>query len=225
MRATYRAAVYLVGAATAALLAGFVVFASVVSRDHPPHVANADGIVVLTGGQDRVLAAVRLLESGNGRRLLVSGAHKATHKRDIARLAGGLDGAMLARIDLGHEAQDTPGNAVEARDWSRRHGYSRLLVVTSAYHMPRSLVELARELPEVELVAHPVVSRNVHLSAWWLHPTTAELIVKEYVKFLPSAARLAFVRAFSGAPMRREAITVEPASGQPQGLRSSHNER
>jgi hypothetical protein len=60
--------------------------------------------------------------------------------------------------------------------------------------MPRSLVEFARVLPDVELLPYPVVTRSLHLDAWWQHRHTARVMGVEYVKFLASAIRLAAAR-------------------------------
>ena len=43
---------------------------------------------------------------------------------------------------------------------------------------------------------YPVVSRNFRTERWWLHGATARLLFSEYVKFLPSAARLGVARLF-----------------------------
>jgi uncharacterized SAM-binding protein YcdF (DUF218 family) len=55
--------------------------------------------------------------------------------------------------------------------------------------MPRSLTELRRALPEVALVPHPVVSSKFQPERWWADIYTARLLLSEYVKFLPAAAR------------------------------------
>ena len=55
-------------------LGGFVVFATHVGRmSTPPAPQAADAIIVLTGGQARLDAAVELLKTGKGQRLLISG--------------------------------------------------------------------------------------------------------------------------------------------------------
>ena len=74
--------------------------------------------------------------------------------------------------------------------------FTRLILVTSSYHMPRSLIELERVMPEVALVPYPVVSRNFRTERWWLHGATARLLFTEYLKFLPSAARFGVARLF-----------------------------
>ncbi len=64
------------------------------------------------------------------------------------------------------------------------------MIVTSGYHMPRALAELARVMPEAKLIAYPVASPNLHLDTWWLRPRSAWLIVREYLKFLRAYAYL-----------------------------------
>ena len=53
--------------------------------------------------------------------------------------------------------------------WVDAHHFTRLIVVTSSYHMPRSLTELGRALPEVALVPYPVVPRTFRAERWWMH--------------------------------------------------------
>ena len=55
--------------------------------------ANADAIVVLTGGQARVSEAVRLLEEGHANRLLISGVHPGTTREQLAVVTSSDDAA------------------------------------------------------------------------------------------------------------------------------------
>lgn len=179
------------------LLIGFAVFANVVKQTAPSGLPNADAIVVLTGGEDRIEAGIRLLSQGKGRRLLISGVNPSTRAAEIGHLAGS-DGRLLrCCIDFGYVAVDTSGNASEARAWAENWGYSKLILVTSNYHMPRSLTEFARVLPNAQLLSYPVGTRHYHLEAWWQHPPTARLLAAEYVKFLTAAARFGITRLFS----------------------------
>jgi uncharacterized SAM-binding protein YcdF (DUF218 family) len=185
-----------VAAALFVFVGGFIVFANSISRAAPAVGVQADGIVVLTGGTHRVTEAARLLSEGRGRRLLISGANRAATRRDLL-LNSGLSLLQHRRVDIGYEALDTVGNAEETRAWARKHNFSRLIIVTSSYHMPRSLVELGRAMPATVLIAYPVHSRNFHNERWWMHAGTARLIFSEYVKFLPSAARYGMTRLLS----------------------------
>ncbi|MDX2202364.1 MAG: YdcF family protein [Hyphomicrobiaceae bacterium] len=171
-----------------AFVAGFVVFASSVARpaDSPP--GKADGIVVVTGGEHRLVEATRLLADGHAGRLLVSGANRQVSREDILRRSG-LDPALHPAVDVGYEALDTIGNAEETRDWARARGFRRIIIVTSAYHMPRTLIELQRAMPEATFIPFRVINQKLHAERWWLHRGTARLLLSEYIKTIPSAAR------------------------------------
>lgn len=169
---------------------GFVLFATAVTRDIPQPEQRADGIVVLTGGELRIAEAARLLDMGWGRRLLISGVNPKTSRQDVVRITGLQVSKFDCCVDLGYWAQDTVGNAGETKLWVEKHEFSSLIVVTSSYHMPRSLAELSIELPRTELIAHPVTPRSLRNDVWWLHLPTTRVLVAEYIKFLPTAARL-----------------------------------
>lgn len=175
----------------AAVLAviGFVVFVNAISQPLPPP-PDADGIVVLTGGEARIAEAVKLLAQKKGKRLLISGVNPQTTREELQRLID--DGSEMFEccVDLGHEARDTIGNAEETRQWLEEQGFDSLIVVTSSYHMPRALAELGRELPGIELHPYAVTPPNSHLDAWWSHPGTLRLLASEYVKYIPAVLRL-----------------------------------
>jgi uncharacterized SAM-binding protein YcdF (DUF218 family) len=179
----------LVGTISLLFVAGFVVFAITIAHLAPVEEARGDGIVVLTGGEHRVVEAARLLSAGKARRLLISGVNRHTRRDDLKRLTGISSDFFDCCVDIGYAAVDTSGNADETREWAEAWRFSKLIIVTSSYHMPRSLTELGRALPDIDLVPYPVVSSNFHLESWWQHPATARLLFHEYMKFLPSAAR------------------------------------
>ncbi len=186
-----------------ALTAGFYVFAMSVGHVARHDLPRADGIVVLTGGEDRVATGIQLISDGYGRRLLISGAHPKTGTpADIRRRLGGSLSVFNCCVDLGHDAADTVGNAIEARDWAEMLGYRSLIVVTSSYHMPRSLAEFSRSMPHMQLIPYPVPSRSLRITSWWQHQPTARLLVGEYLKFLTSAARLGVSRIIGGVERR-----------------------
>ncbi|MGE0023142.1 MAG: YdcF family protein, partial [Hyphomicrobium sp.] len=99
----------------------------------------------------------------------------------------------------------------ETRRWAEALGYDRLIVVTASYHMPRSLAELAREMPNIELLPHPVAPDGLRRKVWWLDSTTTRLLASEYIKFLPAAFRLAVARGMT--PWQATAVTA--SSGTP----------
>jgi uncharacterized SAM-binding protein YcdF (DUF218 family) len=182
------------GSAFLAFVGGFIVFAGSIKHYAPHPVERADGIVVLTGGPFRLAAAAQLLSEGLGRRLLVSGVNHLTTRDDLFRTSGLTHALFACCVDIGYSAHDTSGNAEEAKEWVEAHRFARLIVVTSSYHMPRSLTELGRALPAVTLLPYPVVPRTLRDERWWLQLGTIRLLFTEYLKFLPSAARFGVAR-------------------------------
>lgn len=168
----------------AAFAGGFLVFAERVAHASAPQKPQADGIVALTGGEQRIEDAAALLTHGSGQRLLISGVNESTSSDALAERSPELAEALACCVDIGREARDTRGNAEETRDWARERGYDSLIVVTSAYHMPRSLAEIGRELPEVELVPYPVSPDGRDYAGWRSDPELFKLLVVEYTKFI-----------------------------------------
>jgi uncharacterized SAM-binding protein YcdF (DUF218 family) len=151
---------------------------------------NADGIVVMTGGAARISDAIELLATGHGKRLLISGVHRATSSAEIARINPRYEGLVACCVDLDHSAINTVGNAIETRRWARDRGFSSLIVVTSAYHMPRAMAELGKQMPDVALVPFPVVTEKLRNEPWWASGPIARLILSEYAKYVVAQLRM-----------------------------------
>ena len=170
-------------------LGGMVWFTSTLPQKVQDTRTKTDGIVVLTGGSERIGAGLKLLADGRAHILLVSGVHHHTNQRVLAELSKSTPDLFSCCVELGREAKDTVGNAVESAAWVQRNGVKTLRLVTSAYHMPRSLVEFRRKLPDVRIIAHPVFTQYVKIRDWWRWPGTAMFLAEEYNKYLVSLVR------------------------------------
>lgn len=181
-------------------LTGLIFFVTVIDNFAEPNINNnlvtTDAIVVLTGGSDRIATGVELLVAGKGKKLLVSGVHQGTNLDKI------LSGHKISQelrdccITLGHTADNTVGNAEETAAWMKTENFHSLRLVTSHYHMPRSLLLFHEILPDVEVMPHPVVPESVKLSEWWTRPKTASLLVTEYTKYIVAALRIWLISFF-----------------------------
>jgi uncharacterized SAM-binding protein YcdF (DUF218 family) len=175
-------------------IAGFLHFAETVAALEAPRDPKADAIVVLTGGYQRIDHAIDLLKKGAGERLLISGVNPTTSGNQIRKLTQTSSALFECCVDMGYQAVDTIGNANETARWISDHRFSRVLVVTNNYHMPRSLLELRLSDEETDFIAYPVINSDLKNGNWLSEPIVLKTILSEYLKYT-----LARVRALAGA--------------------------
>lgn len=183
------AAIALAGFGTIALACGYGRFAAGIEAREPVATPRTDAIVVVTGGSQRVGDAIGLLGADRGARLLISGVNEKTGREELARLNPASRDLLACCVDLDYRARNTIGNAIETRRWVRQHGFRSLLVVTSNYHMPRTLAEFAHAMPGLRFVAHPVVTDQLDTTGWWYRWSTIKVLVPEYAKYLVARLR------------------------------------
>ncbi len=165
-----------------AWLLGFVLFAVWVATAKPPDPPpKVDGIVSLTGGDERVGTGLQLLANKAAPLMLISGAGRGTYLGDFTADDAEAATKFAGAITLGHQAETTRGNALELAGWARAHHMRSLLIVTADYHMPRALLLIAAKLPGVALVAYPVrPPAMTHVFA----PATVKMLAVEFSKYL-----------------------------------------
>ncbi|MDA0340975.1 MAG: YdcF family protein [Proteobacteria bacterium] len=174
---------------------GFLRFVDSIARLEPAPPIRADVIVVLTGGAKRVAAGFGLLNQGKGEALFVSGVFPDVRPDDLRALAEAEeisipDGLLACCVALGFSARDTRGNATEIAGWLAARDVRSVLMVTSNYHVPRSLMELQNALPAIKIHPYPVVAGKVMLDAWWRWPGSLRLLAGEYHKLILAGFRL-----------------------------------
>jgi uncharacterized SAM-binding protein YcdF (DUF218 family) len=184
--------VRLAGLAGIVIVFGFIAFLWLLPSEEVALKRNADGIVVLTGGASRVTDALELLAAGRGKRLLITGVNPGTTTGDIAHQVSDYGRILACCVDLDYSALNTLGNAVQTRRWAMARGFHSLIIVTSSYHMPRALAEIAHQLPDTTLIPFPVVSDRLRVEPWWSNGTTTRLVLSEYFKYLFARLRMRF---------------------------------
>lgn len=188
-----RALFWVLGFAALTFTAGFAYFS-----DHISHMATpdqpdtADAIIVLTGGQYRIDAAVELLRAGKGKRLLISGVNPAADADDLQRATGADPSLFDCCIDIDHAALDTVGNAAESAKWIASNAFGSAILVTNNYHMPRSLLEMRRTNSALQIVPYPVVNTQLDRGEWMRQPEALRVLFTEYTKYIAALARSLF---------------------------------
>lgn len=194
------------------LVIGFFLFVDTIEREQRDPVRSADGIAVLTGGVARIDEAMKLLSRQKAKRLLITGVNRTTTAEELKQLSSQGDQYFSCCVDIDHEARNTIDNATETSQWVARLHYDSIIVVTSNYHMPRALAELARVMPEVTLIPYSVVDNNAHLERWWTYPGTTRLLLSEYIKYLLALGRLGATHFVGKVFLGGTTIAVEDAS-------------
>lgn len=186
----WRGVAVVLGVVLVLFLGGFAAFASHVGRMRTPaDVPKADAIIVLTGGQSRLDAAMDLLKAGKGERLLISGVNPLARVDDLRVATGGEKWLFSCCVDIDHEALDTIGNAEESAKWVNANAYGTVILVTNNYHMPRSLLEMHRLVRHARFLPYPVVNTSLDDRGWMTKPDALRVLFTEYAKYLAAIAR------------------------------------
>lgn len=175
---------WLMGVLLALWLGGFAWFIASSLWVRIDRASPTDAIVVLTGGKHRLETGLRLLEEGKAGKLFISGVNPAVDRDTLLRAFGPAAQREACCIVLGHAADNTVGNAVETAAWMHQEGYRSLRLVTSWYHMHRSLLEFRRAIPAIHVIANPVFAGDSEPGGWrgWL--ATGHTVFAEYHKLL-----------------------------------------
>jgi len=189
---------------------GFLGFVYSLDRVERRPEVRTDGIVAMTGGSQRIGDAIDLLAQGYASRLLISGVNERTSRDEIARLNPGQRRLFDCCVDLDYRARNTIGNAIETRRWAEQNRFRSVIVVTSNYHMPRTLVELDHALPGIRKVPYAVVTPSVDPDLWWRSPATAKVLLSEYVKLL-----VVWVRTQVETDPERSTAAIVMSGGMP----------
>lgn len=170
--------------------AGFVWFTLQIPSAPSQDTAQADAIVVLTGGSLRIEHGFTLLLENKAPLLFISGVDQGTtlpallHGKELSIIA---DKIPQERVELGYAAHSTLQNAAEIKFWAAKHGIKSLRLVTGNYHMPRSVYLLHQAMPEISIFADPVFPPEFSGNVWWLSGPSLRLMLSEYHKYLASS--------------------------------------
>ena len=155
---------------------------------------DTKSVVVATGGSNRILEGINLIEDNIERSMLITGVGKGISKIDIAKAINAnqkQSNILNCCVDLDLTAINTQGNAMEASEWLKKNDSKNSFLVTANYHMPRLILEFKRVNPKINLNIIPVKPDLDPIDKMYL-PNNFILISKEYLKFLITKSNLKF---------------------------------
>ena len=179
--------------AVAMLLSGLQHFVLTLPSASGKQLQYTDGIVVMTGGQQRLDDGLQLLTDGIAGKMLISGVGDGVSRAVLVQQLD-LDereiNALFCCVELDFVAKDTRGNARVARRWAIDNNMRSLRLVTANYHMPRALLVFANEMPEFNLYQYPVYPDDLRIDGWWHDRAMLRLLIREYAKYLAETVRI-----------------------------------
>lgn len=91
---------------------------------------------------------------------------------------------LLKKTHFGTRAKTTIGNAIETAHWVRLNRIHSIRLVTSPMHIPRSLIECLRYLPDIHVIIHPIALDNFNHHHWYKDWRIAYKVALEYTKYV-----------------------------------------
>ena len=179
---TKKIIIYIAGLFLFLWFLGMIVFVWKINHFQTAPAQKTDAIIALTGGRNRISEALNLLQTGMADRLFISGVGKDISLENIGKTQH-LNLSQNRKVNIGHQASNTVENAIEASNWIKKNNIHSIRLVTSPYHIARSLLEFREYNPDIQIVLHPVYSENIE-KKWWTSWRTFSLLFKEYNKFL-----------------------------------------
>lgn len=135
--------------------------------------SSADAIVAVSGGDTnaRVDQAITLYQAGWAPKLIFSGAaadpDSPSNAASMQRRAVEA-GVPMSAVIIEEFSRTTEENAENTAEFIDDQSISRIILVTSAYHQRRALLEFRAILgPEITILNHPVPTDKQWAGVWW----------------------------------------------------------
>jgi len=134
--------------------------------------------VVLTGGQNRIAESLILLDKGLTDIVFISGVNPEVTKQDVLSR---YYNKYKDRVVLGYKAINTKGNIKEIKEWVEKNNIREIRLITSDYHLYRTLLEFKKFLPNLKIEIFSVKSVDyVFLSSVY----NLKMLFSEYNKLI-----------------------------------------
>ena len=152
---------------------------------------NTEAIVVLTGGRSRIDTGIELLKKNPSKILFITGINSRLKKiPNVIKISARLPKASQNKVEFGYRARSTFENALETKAWLNSHHIKSITLVTATYHIPRSMLEFEKAMPNVQIKCYPVFPSGFKINKWWFNPRSAIFLFKEYVKYSVAFTRI-----------------------------------
>ena len=150
---------------------------------NPSQKSENIGIVVLTGGKNRIEKGVDLLSKGYGDKLLISGVFMPSEIEAKFSLEKEKKELFRCCVFFDQRSRNTLENAQEVDKWLKENkDIKSMILVSSYYHLPRSIMIFEKEISsKVKIYPKPAFQNINFRNQFFFH---LRLIISEYLKVL-----------------------------------------
>jgi len=148
----------------------------------PPR--DTDMVVVLTGSSGRIRPAYELMKEMNAPVLFVAGTNAKVSFDELAR-EHNMDINYRDRIIVDNSSKTTYENSEAVLKYADEHQVKKILLVTSAYHMKRSMMVFKRmfEGTEVEIIPYGTSNTVLKKDSWLTDFSVFKNVLVECFKY------------------------------------------
>ena len=161
------------------------------------HNKESPNIVILTGGTNRIKDGLNIIENfgksnKNNYKILVSGTGMGFTKNSLKKKLGPNFNPQLIQccIDLDSVSKNTFTNARETFKWANKYNIKEFILITSNYHMPRSILEFKNVMPNLKIFTYAITPEKHDIKNWLSSYQTFGLVLTEYCKYIVASLRI-----------------------------------
>ena len=160
----------------------FIIFLEKIEYEEVIYNNSSDGIAVLTGGKGRISLGLELFKSDGNLKLIISGVDKKVSDKSI--IPDNL--RNKANITIDKDSESTYQNAKVINNWIAQNKLKNVTIISSYYHMPRSMLLIQAITPSINFYAYPVKKIHTKKISFKENIFYYFFLVEEYIKYIVS---------------------------------------
>ena len=164
------------------LIYGFVIFLKNIEYNQVNFDNKTEGIAVLTGGKGRINLGLELFNKSKNLRMIISGVDKKVSDKSIIPN----DLKYKSNITIDKDSESTYQNAKIIHKWTSKYKLQNITLITSYYHMPRSMMLMQSLMPTKNFYAYPVEKKISNKTSFRENILYYFFLTEEYIKYLVS---------------------------------------
>ena len=164
------------------IIYNFIIFSKKIQYKEVTFNSDSDGIAVLTGGKGRIKLGLELFNDRKNLELIISGVDKKVPDKAIIPI----DLKNKDNVTIDKESESTYQNAKVINKWIIKNKLQNVTIITSYYHMPRSMLLMQSFTPSINFHIYPVKKPFSDKSSFKENIFYHFFLTEEYIKYLLS---------------------------------------